>query len=172
MSLIVNFFGGPGTGKSTTCAAVFAELKTRGVSCEMALEYAKDLVWNQNWRSLENQLHVFGEQHERIYRLEGEVDCILTDSPLLNSFIYYEDTNAHFLPMVRHEHFARTNLNFMLNRVKEYNPKGRTQNEEKARELDTAIRSVLDRLEVFYLTSYDGGTTHAKDIADVVQANL
>ena len=36
-TLFVNLFGGPGTGKSTLCAAVFSELKRRGIDCEMVM---------------------------------------------------------------------------------------------------------------------------------------
>ena len=42
-TLVVNLFGGPGTGKSTTMAHVFAELKWRGYDCEMSNEYAKEV---------------------------------------------------------------------------------------------------------------------------------
>ena len=40
-------FGGPGCGKSTLMARIFAELKTRGYDCEMVTEFAKDLVWEK-----------------------------------------------------------------------------------------------------------------------------
>ena len=45
MTLVVNFFAGPGAGKSSMAAGLFAELKFRGVNCELATEYAKDKVW-------------------------------------------------------------------------------------------------------------------------------
>jgi len=35
MTLVVNLYGGPGTGKSTTAAATFAELKMAGINCEL-----------------------------------------------------------------------------------------------------------------------------------------
>ena len=40
-TLVINLFGGPGVGKSTLCASVFAKLKIMGIDCEMATEYAK-----------------------------------------------------------------------------------------------------------------------------------
>jgi len=46
--LIVDFFAGPGAGKSTTAADVFAKLKWRGVNAELIGEYAKDLTWSEN----------------------------------------------------------------------------------------------------------------------------
>lgn len=44
-ALVVNLFGGPGCGKSTTMARLFADLKTRGLNVEMVSEFAKDLVY-------------------------------------------------------------------------------------------------------------------------------
>lgn len=68
-TLLVNLMGGPSTGKSTVCAMIFARLKRMGVDCEMALEYAKDVVWEEGFRKLSNQIYVFGKQYHRIYRI-------------------------------------------------------------------------------------------------------
>ena len=43
-TIVVNLIGGPGSGKSTTAAGLFYNLKKLGINCEMALEYAKDKV--------------------------------------------------------------------------------------------------------------------------------
>jgi hypothetical protein len=144
MTLLINLFGGPGTGKSTTAAGVFHQLKLRGVNCEMALEYAKDKVWEESAQVLDNQLYVFGKQFHRVWRLLGKVDIIITDSPLLNSILYYEDKNPFFPEMVLFEHNRLNNLDVLLERVKDYNPAGRLQTEEKARALDNKIKGILD----------------------------
>lgn len=144
MTLLINLFGGPGTGKSTTAAGVFHQLKLQGVNCEMALEYAKDKVWEESKQVLDNQLYVFGKQFHRVWRLLGKVDIIITDSPLLNSILYYEDKNPFFPEMVLFEHNRLNNLDIFLERVKDYNPAGRLQTEEKARALDGKIKGILD----------------------------
>lgn len=58
---IINLIGGPGVGKSTLAAEIFAELKKKGKSAELALEYAKDQVWDENLRILKDQLYIFGK---------------------------------------------------------------------------------------------------------------
>lgn len=151
-TLIVNLFGGPGTGKSTTAAGIFHQLKLQGVNCEMALEYAKDKVWEESEQVLDNQLYVFGKQFHRIWRLLGKVDVIITDSPLLNSILYYEDKNPFFPEMVVFEHSRLNNLNIFLKRVKKYNPAGRLQLEEKAKLLDLTIQGILDIESPNYIT--------------------
>ena len=64
--IVVNLFAGPGSGKSTTCAGVFSKLKLAGVNCEMALEYAKDKVWENSLDVLDDQIYVFGKQLHRL----------------------------------------------------------------------------------------------------------
>ena len=41
MTKVISFFGSPGTGKSTTSAGLFYEMKNRDISCELVNEYAK-----------------------------------------------------------------------------------------------------------------------------------
>jgi hypothetical protein len=150
MTLLINLFGGPGTGKSTTAAGVFHQLKLQGINCEMALEYAKDKVWEDSAQVLDNQLYVFGKQYHRIWRLLDKVDAIICDSPLLNSILYYQDKNPFFPEMVVFEHSRLNNFNVLLERVKEYNPAGRLQTEDKARELDGRIEGILEATDPHY----------------------
>ena len=64
--LIVNFYAGPGAGKSTMVAHTFAELKWRGINCELVTEYAKDKVWEKSFETLENQFYVSAKQYHRL----------------------------------------------------------------------------------------------------------
>jgi hypothetical protein len=153
-TLVVNFFAGPGTGKSTFCAGTFAALKWGDVDCEMALEYAKDLTWESSSTDkkkkkvknpkLENQLYVFGKQQHRIFRLNGKVDVIVTDSPLLHSLVYDTGDNKALESLILEEHSMYDNLNIFLRRKKKYNPNGRSQTLQQAIELDNNIKHMLD----------------------------
>lgn len=40
--IVINIFGAPGAGKSTTAAALFALMKLEGYKVELATEHAKD----------------------------------------------------------------------------------------------------------------------------------
>lgn len=143
MTLVINLFGGPGTGKSSTAASIFSLLKAENINCEMALEFAKDKVWEGSAHILDNQLYVFGKQYHRIKRLEDKVDVIITDSPILLSLIYGFKESVAFHNLVREKHYEFDSINYFLKREKAYNPAGRVQTEDKAKLLDLAINSVL-----------------------------
>lgn len=165
-TLVLNLFAGPGTGKSTTAAGVFAFLKWKGVNCEMALEYAKDCIWDQSRNLLDNQIFVFGQQHHRIWRLQGQVDVVISDSPLLHSVIYDSSENTHFSKMVAEEHRRLFNLNIFLEREKPYQQAGRLHTEEQAREIDQKTRQMLESLNEPYV-SFPGSMLSVPKIASL-----
>jgi len=142
--IVVNLFGGPGSGKSTTSAGVFSMLKLHGVNAELVTEFAKDLTWEKRHRALENQYYVWAKQYHRLFRVQDQVDVIVTDSPLLLSLLYCGDSvSTYFDGLVTSTFKEFSNVNFFLNRVKEYNPIGRNQTEEEAKEIDTMTKQLL-----------------------------
>lgn len=154
-TLVVNLFAGPGSGKSTTAAGIFFELKTRGINCELACEYAKDLTWEQRHRTFDNQIYIFAKQHHRIHRLLGQVEVIITDSPLLLTLIYDGNKNSSLRNLALSEHNKMWTYNAFIKRLKKYNPKGRNQTEDESRILDNKIIDMLDDNNQLYET-FDG----------------
>lgn len=149
-TLVINLFGGPGTGKSTTMAGLFCELKNRGVNCEMAPEYAKDKVWERSTHTLDNQLYIFGKQHHRIWRLLGQVDVVITDSPLLLSLYYGNRESETFQRLVVEEHEKLNTWNVFLTREKPFNPAGRLQNEKEAQQIDRDLTDILHTRQIHF----------------------
>lgn len=149
-TLVINLTGGPGTGKSTLSANLFAKLKMAGVDVELAPEYVKDLVWEESYKKIGNQIYIFAKQHNRLYRLKNKVKVIITDSPLLNSIVYYNDNNPHFEPLVIWEFKAMNNLTFYLERSFEYVQNGRLQDIEGAKKIDEIYKNLLDKYQIDY----------------------
>lgn len=148
-TIVIDLFGGPGTGKSTTAAAVFARLKCLGVDCELSSEFAKDLVWEQRYDTFKDQLYIFAKQAHRLFRLVGKVDVVITDSPLFLTCYYGKNDKPLCKFCIDYvERF--NNLNYFLVREKAYNPNGRNQTEDEAKQIDTELRYALEQYEQDY----------------------
>lgn len=161
---VINLYGGPGTGKSTTAGAMFAEMKYRGINCEYVQEYAKDKAWEFGTNHLgvpkvfQAQEYIFGKQHFRLRRCAQDVDIIVTDCPLFLGLIYIpEDFPIPSLrTAIREAYDMYDNLDIFLVRTKPYNTKGRFQTEEEAKDLDVDVKRMLEAQSVPYLTVETG----------------
>jgi nicotinamide riboside kinase len=168
---VVNFFGGPGCGKSTTAASLFSYLKMSDLNCELVTEFAKDLTWDQSMAPLSFQPYVFGQQSWRIERLRGKVDVVVTDSPIILSSIYASpEIPECFHDYVLWEHNRTPSLNFLLRRVKKFNPVGRNQTEEESQNLDLAIADKLKEKNITFEEVLTGdGTAPIKAFSIVMR---
>jgi tRNA uridine 5-carbamoylmethylation protein Kti12 len=90
MTTVVNLFAGPGSGKSTTAALLFGELKLRGINTELVREYVKTWAWNDRKVGEMDQLYLLGKQSSYENMLYNKVDVIVTDSPVLIAGVYEE----------------------------------------------------------------------------------
>ena len=160
-TLVICLYGGPGCGKSTTAAGIFFDLKSRGINCELVTEFCKDLTWERRYKTFEDQIYIFGKQYHRIHRLMGQVDVIITDSPLLLTPVYDSEKRPTLEKLAVEEHDKMWTYNAFLKRKKAFNPKGRIHGEDHAKEIDTAIIDILMKHEVLFET-FDG-TTDGKD---------
>lgn len=149
--IVVNFFAGPGTGKSTMAATVFSQLKWNGINCELVTEYAKDKVWENSIHILDNQLYIFAKQYHKMYRLRDKVDVIITDSPLLLSLIYGDQKSKAFNDLVIEKFHEFDNLNYRLQRRKSYMTQGRMQTEDEAKQIDAQISMMLTKNSIDHI---------------------
>ena len=150
--ILVNLYGAPGSGKSTGAAYIFAKLKMAGVDAELVTEFAKDKVWEESKAPFDNQAYMFGKQYFRISRCADKVDVIVTDSPLPLS-IFYNSTpilGKEFNEMVMKVANSFKTLDYLIYRVKPYNPNGRFQTEEQSNELADKFEDFLN----FYLIDF------------------
>lgn len=154
-TIVINLLSGPGAGKSTIAASVFSELKWRGVDAELVTEYAKDKVWEEATKILENQLYIFAKQEQRTNRLNGKVDVILTDSSILLTLAYVQSKvhkGSLFKNLVLEEFDKYENMNYLLQRNNMYIQNGRNQTFEQAKEKDNIIENILIDNNIEYET--------------------
>ena len=140
---VINFFGGPGVGKSAFATGVLSKLKFKEVNCEYVGEFAKDLTWEDRYVALGNQWHVTSTQLHRIHRLIDKVDFVITDSPIIIGCLYYKDDNPHFEVGVLHEFNKYSNINYFINRTRPYRREGRLHSLEEAKEIDISMKNFL-----------------------------
>jgi AAA domain len=154
MTLVVNLYGGPGTGKSTSAAWLFAELKMRGRNVELVREVAKEWCWRGRNITEEDQHTILEAQldRERIYF--GQVEALITDAPLPIAAYYArkfcssrtaESCEAR-VRRTRSYYTQVQHFDVWLMRTKEYNPAGRYQSEAEAKLVDSEQRPYVEQL--------------------------
>lgn len=157
-STIVGFVGGPGSGKSTLALELSGWMKRKRMNVEYVGEYAKDLTWDGSYFVLEDQLSVLGEQFHRLYRLYGQADWIVTDSPLPIQLYYARGSCAKIARPSFHEAVQRLiveasaalpTIHFKVERGdRAYVAAGRNQTEEAACSIDVELDEIYRRYEI------------------------
>lgn len=161
-TLIINLFGGAGIGKSTLMARIFSELKVQGYDCEMVTEFAKDLVWEKRNETFKDELYIFAKQNHRLFRVNGKVDIIVTDRPLLLTNAYNQD-DKELCSLCLKTFNQYNNLNFLLKRETVYQENGRIQSEEEAMQIDKITQDLLESNGINYYT------VNNNDLADIIE---
>lgn len=151
---VINIFGGPGTGKSMFCMELLAEMKKlgckKGFSAEYVSEAAKEYVWTSSPLmdgSEKHQLILLGEQLHKLERLNGNVDYIITDSPILFNALYNKECKAEYETLIVRimRTFNNTNLFLKRDLSVPYESAGRLQNLEEAMKIDKRLKRLLSR---------------------------
>lgn len=151
--LVVCLFAGPGAGKSTIAASVFAELKWKGIRTELVTEFAKDLVWEDSLTVLKDQTYVYAHQWHRLWRLfdpKHKIQVIVTDSPPVMGIVYTPKKKDPLIHLMASDHWKMNTLNVFIERKKKYVKQGRLQTYADALEKD---KEILDMLK-FYGYNY------------------
>lgn len=153
-TVVINLFAGSGAGKSTTAAALYAAMKLRGLHVELVREYIKDWAWSDRKPNRYDQIYIMGKQIHAESQLYHKVDYIVTDSPFLLSPFYenhhYPDATVKpCLPSaLAFKRWAELNdviyLNYFLVRKKKFDPRGRYETEDQAKQIDQELATWLN----------------------------
>lgn len=173
-TIVVNLIAAPSSGKSTLMADIFAELKWDNIDCEMVTEYAKELIWEDRKETFKDELYIFAKQSHKLFTVNGKVDVIITDRPLILTILYnnkYGKQSEELNQLVLEEFNSYHNINCFIHRKKPYNPNGRNQTEKESDALSIEIRDMLDNYNIPY-KEYDGIRETTMYIANYVKAIL
>lgn len=141
----INILGGPGRGKSTLAAALFAEFKNAqhqlGLQVELVQEFVK--TWAYTGRRPEgfDQFFVTASQMQaEEILLRSGVDVVITDSPVVLGTTYAPAFLKNSLQsIVASYEAAYPSLNVILDCKKPFFQKGRFQTETEAEVLHQQI---------------------------------
>lgn len=171
-TLVVNLYGAPGSGKSTGSAYIFSRLKLAGWDAEFVSEFAKDKVWEKNDAVFDNPSYLYGKQSFRLSRVAGNVDVIVTDSPLLIPAYYNRtDTAEELTALAKKELSHYYCYNVFVNRVKKYNPNGRFQTESESNEVANELRAFLTTHGVNDLVDINGDPKGYDEVIEEIVNN-
>jgi hypothetical protein len=158
MTILINLYGGPGTGKSTTAASIFADLKRSNINAELVTEYVKQWAWDNRRPVSFDQFYFFGHQSRREYSLFNKVDAIVTDSPVSLCAYYAKEygtkTQAELFSKMYIEYASMcTNSgvdvkHIWLKRTGNYDSRGRFHSHQQALDIDVDMRLFMADLGI------------------------
>lgn len=140
---LINLYGGPGAGKSTAAAYLFASLKHKHVKAELVGEFAKELIYLGNEVQLVNQVYIMGSQYRKQKDLERcKVDVAISDSPLGLQLHYCEDKHYYeeIKALINKLDSEFNNLNILIQRAAPYQAHGRMQTEQESDKISNKIQ--------------------------------
>ena len=148
---VINLIGGPSTGKSVMAAVIFVHLKLAGKTAESVPEFAKSLVWQKDFEALKNQYLLSQKQYEMLKMLDGELQYIITDGPLIQQLYYnkhYENNicnieKTHKQILSWYNEFENINIFLERNPTVLYEQAGRYQKENQAKSIDPVLEQML-----------------------------
>jgi hypothetical protein len=151
----INFYGGPGVGKSTLAAKFYTHLKRQGHNVELVQEFVKQYVYTKQTLTRWGHVYTFGQQFGAELRaLEGGVRQIVTDSPLLLQTTYarYNGCPAYeqLTEICQEFETDYPSVNFLVLRIVPFKSVGRWGAEDSGKVWDKIIERELDQREIPY----------------------
>lgn len=155
---VINLYGGPGVGKSTTAMNLCGLLKSNHVNAELVREYIKNWIWEERTILESDQLYILAKQHRSERILYGKVKVIVTDSPMWLTVIYEKalSQKPYICKLAIDKYLKESediaeHYHIFLNRIHPYQTEGRMQSEEEAKEIDQKIKNFLSEEKIPFI---------------------
>lgn len=153
--LLINFFGGPGIGKTVAATDLFTALKKNHIECEMPSEFARECVLEGNSSALKDQVFILGNQYHKILAAYQNCAVTVVDSPILLCAIYgiRAGLPVSFKRLVVDLHNQFDNINVLLGRSTErsHSMIGRVHSLTDSISVDKEIQMLLEETQVPYV---------------------
>ena len=158
MIKVINIFGAPGCGKSTTAAGLFWRMKCANMSVELVSEYAKACVFEERDNLIkEDQLYIFTKQHRALFRIKDTYEYAIMDSPIVLSSLYRSYDSFYDKEMFDELVFSTftkyDNKNFLiLLEDDNYEERGRVHSLSDSKKLQNRMWNMLYQRDIRFTT--------------------
>lgn len=171
---VINLFGAPSAGKSTTMLGLTYNLKLMGLSVENTPEFFKEMLYEDSKTELfGGQLYVLGEQNRRLARLVGKNEFAITDCPLpLIGYYTSPDYVPGFNDFVKNLYNTYDNANYFILRTHEFENEKRKHDENQSKQVEDQLPGYLDSLGIKYKTIASGEDLVQRLIDDMIEDKI
>lgn len=140
-----SFYAPPSGGKSTTARIFAALLKLNNQTTELVDEVPKEMVWNEEFDRLSDQMFIFSQQNRKLNNLQGKYKFTVNDSPLDIQHLYAKMNKMpeEFHTLIDYYHKQYHTVDIWLNRKHKYQQVGRVQNEEESNSIGKQIKDFM-----------------------------
>lgn len=175
---VINLFGSPAVGKSTTAAELYSVMKKKDLNVELVREYVKAWAWENRKINRYDQIYFFGKQVRHETLLYGRVDFLITDSPVLLASFYEEyyfhqriilPSALNFIKDAKTEGIEY--YDFWLERIEDFDPEGRYHTEEQANELHKDLNEWLKDCGVNLMSTGNSTEDRVDEILKVINGD-
>lgn len=145
-TLVVNMVAGPNAGKTTLALGLTCCLKLAGARAKYVSEYAEERTRLRDFTTLGFQPYVTMKQWFRQVQVDGQVDVIVTDSPIFLGMVYRgRGCTPSFDPYVLELFHEFWNYNVFVERDLErpHELDGRSHNEDESVQKDAELIGLL-----------------------------
>lgn len=150
MKKVIEFWGSPGSGKSTFAAECYVHAAKSGYNCHLVAEFAKDHAIRGLPIDELDQPWLTGEQCRKESGAYDKYEMIFTDSPVLLPafFAHHYDSDDMGLASVICRWENRANAKYSIQRIRVFLPlmeewfkqTGRYESLEQSREMSIKLR--------------------------------
>lgn len=155
MTVVINLFGPPCSGKSTIASGLFYLMKMNRMHCDLVHEYIKAWNWEDRTPNEFDQTYIFGKQVKYESRLYGKADYVVTDSPIALVGFYEEFYlkesivgTASITFMKKAESTGVKYINFWLPYNPEYDERGRYQDSKESYDISVRMPKYLSDRDI------------------------
>lgn len=152
-------------------------MKVQGLITDLVTEYTKELIWEDRTATIEDELYIFAKQNHKLFRVNGKVDFIVTDAPIIQK-LYYMPEHLDFSKLVIDVYNTYNNLNIFIKRGNfDYESVGRNHTENESNVIEMEMENLLIENNIPYISlesdlSTDDIVTKIIDIAKLKQSTL